>query len=99
MVTYNGVMAGHMNTVAQRKLEPFASWNTTGVKDEWCAEFYTESEEGNTIREPKQQPVSRVEYLTVNDWYLGDLNLKTDISRVHALLFTSIHVVSITDFQ
>ena len=29
----------------------------------------------------------------------GDLNLKTDISSVHVHLFTSIHVVSITDFQ
>ena len=34
-----------------------------------------------------------------NDRFLGDLNLKTDFFSVHALLFTSMHIINVTDFQ
>ena len=54
-----------------------------------------QSEAGNTFAKQvvcQSEPVS-------NDRFSRDLNLKTDIFSVLALLFTSIPVINVTDFQ
>ena len=50
-----------------------------------------QSEVGNAFAN-QLEPVS-------NDIFPGDLHLETDISGVHSLLFRSIHVINVTDFQ
>ena len=47
----------------------------------------------NAFAKQVARPSERVS----NDRFLGDLNLKTDIFNVHALLFSSIHVINVTD--
>ena len=64
-----------------RELEPFASCNTKRGWDinECCTEFYKASRKHCSQVARQLEPVS---------------NLKTDIFSVHALLFTSIPVIS-----
>ena len=71
-------------TVERREPETFASRNT---------KFYKAKQETQSPQVArKSEPVSK-------DRFLWDLNLRKDIFSAHALLFASIHVISVTDFQ